>query len=344
MAHDFNDTLMFVKVVEKGSFTAAAQALGVPKATLSRKVTELEQRLGTRLLKRTTRRLGLTEAGTVYYERSARIARDLGEAESAVSQLNSAPRGWLRFTAPYSLGTDAITPLLPEFMARYPDVRLEMFLSNDKVDLVAGDMDLALRVGILPDSTLSARKLATLQLHLYASPDYLARHGEPLEPADLEHHRALAFLTHRRNGRFLWEMQDGSRQVEVPVSPVLVANDPPSLFNAVVSGVGLALLPESFGKPAVEQGRLRRLLNPWSGPAVDLNAVFPPGRMQTPKVRAFVDYLSENLKLDRAALRILCFQAATEECWGCNHNDDVAGAAGTPAQAPPLAAAGAATD
>ena len=323
MAHDFNDTLMFVKVVEKGSFTAAAQALGVPKATLSRKVTELEQRLGTRLLKRTTRKLGLTEAGTLYFEHGARIARELGEAESAVSQLNSAPRGWLRFTAPYSLGTDAITPLLPEFMARYPDVRVEMFLSNDKLDLVASDMDLALRVGVLPDSTLSARKLATLQLHLYASPDYLTRHGEPLEPADLEHHRALAFLTHRRNGRFYWDLYDGPRHAEVPVSPVLVANDPPSLFNSVVSGVGLALLPESFGKPAVEQGRLRRLLNPWSGPAVDLNAVFPPGRMQTPKVRAFVDYLSENLKLDRAALRILCFQTATEECWGCNHNAEV---------------------
>jgi DNA-binding transcriptional LysR family regulator len=340
--NDFNDTLMFVKVVEKGSFTAAALALGVPKATLSRKVTELEQRLGTRLLKRTTRKLGLTEAGTVYYERSARIARELGEAESAVSQLNSAPRGWLRFTAPYSLGTDAITPLLPEFMARYPDVRIEMFLSNDKLDLVASDMDLALRVGALPDSTLSARKLATLQLHLYASPDYLARHGEPLEPADLEHHRALAFLTHRRNNRYLWDLTDGTRQVEVEVAPVLVANDPPSLFNAVISGVGLALLPESFGKAAVEQGRLRRLLSPWSGASVDLNAVFPPGRMHTPKVRAFVDYLSQNLQLDRAALRILCFQAATEEWWGCNHNDAVAPAkSDAPAEAPPLAAAGA---
>ena len=314
MAHDFNDTLMFVKVVEKGSFTAAAHALGVPKATLSRKVTELEQRLGTRLLKRTTRKLGLTEAGTLYYERSARIALDLTEAESAVSQLNSAPRGWLRFTAPYSLGTDAITPLLPEFMARYPDVRLEMFLSNEKMDLIASEMDIALRVGNLPDSSLSARKLASLQMHIYASPDYLARHGEPLQPADLEHHRALAFSQQRHNGRYIWELQDGQRKVEVPVAPVLVANDPPSLFNAVVSGVGLALLPESFGKIAVEQGRLRRLLNPWSGPITELNAVFPPGRMHAPKVKAFVDFLSENLKIEAAAMRILCFQFMREEC------------------------------
>lgn len=346
MTHDFNDTLMFVKVVEKGSFTAAAQALGVPKATLSRKVTELEQRLGTRLLKRTTRKLGLTEAGTLYYERSARIAAELSEAESAVSQLNSAPRGWLRFTAPYSLGTDAITPLLPEFMARFPDVRVDMHLTNDKVDLVAGEMDLALRVGNLPDSTLSARRLATLQMHVYASPDYLTRHGEPLQPADLEHHRALAFSQMRHNGRYVWDLYDGQQRVDVPVAPVFVANDPPSLFNAVVSGVGVALLPESFGKIAVQQGRLRRLLPSWSGAARDLSAVFPPGRMHTPKVRAFVDFLSEHLVLDRAALRILCFQSASEECGHCTEQAAIAERTRTvtPLTAEPIAVPDAVTD
>ena len=198
MTHDFNDTLMFVKVVEKGSFTAAAAALGVPKATLSRKIGELEQRLGTRLLKRTTRKLGLTEAGSVYYEHSSRIARTLSDAEFAISQLNGEPRGRLRFTAPYAIGSESIGPLLPEFMARYPDVRIEMHLSNDPVDLVASEMDLAVRVGRLADSTLSARRLATIETHVYASPDYLSRYGEPLQPADLEHHRALAYTWHRR--------------------------------------------------------------------------------------------------------------------------------------------------
>lgn len=331
MTHDFNDTLMFVKVVEKGSFTAAAQTLGMPKATLSRKVTELEQRLGTRLLKRTTRKLGLTEAGALYYERSARIALELSEAESAVSQLNSAPRGWLRFTAPYSLGTDAITPLLPEFMARYPDVRVDMHLSNDKVDLVGSDMDLALRVGPLPDSSLSARKLATIRMHVYASPDYLARHGEPLQPADLEHHRALAFSQHRHNGRYLWDLSDGRQSLQVSVTPVMVANDPPSLFNALVSGVGVAMLGDTFGNIAVQQGRLRRVLAGWNGPVMDLNAVFPPGRMQAPKVRAFVDFLSEHLELQYAALRILCFQSATEECGHCAQQAEAHGRLQAPA-------------
>jgi DNA-binding transcriptional LysR family regulator len=309
MAHDFNDTLMFVKVVEKGSFTAAAAALGVPKATLSRKVAELEKRLGTRLLKRTTRKLGLTEAGSVYFEHGSRIALTLSDAESAVSQLNAAPRGWLRFTAPYAIGSESITPLLPEFMARYPDLRVEMYLSNEPVDLVAGELDLAVRVGKLGDSTLSARRLATIETQVYASPEYLSRHGEPLRPADLEHHRALALSLHRRNGRYIWPLSDARSTTEVPVTPVLVANDPSSLFNSAISGVGLALVANPFANAAVAHGRLQRVLNPWTGPKVDVNAVFPPGRMQTPKVRAFVDFLSEHLNLETLAMRILCFQA-----------------------------------
>jgi LysR family transcriptional regulator, regulator for bpeEF and oprC len=338
MTHDFNDTLMFVKVVEKGSFTAAALALGVPKATLSRKVAELEQRLGTRLLKRTTRRLGLTEAGTLYYQHSARIAAELSEAEAAVSQLNSAPRGWLRFTAPYSLGNDCITPLLPEFMARYPDVRVEMHLSNELVDLVGGEMDFAVRVGELEDSTLSARRLASIETHLYASEDYLSRHGEPLQPADLEHHRALASTRHRRNGRYIWPLTDGQGTVEVPVSPVLIANDPPSVANAVISGLGVALLGHPFGRAAVAQGSLRRVLNGWAGPTVDVNAVFPPGRLHAPKVRAFVDFLSENLNLDAVGARIVCFQAMSR-CPSCHESDAEArheerGAASTATQEP----------
>ena len=306
MSRDLNDTLLFAKVVEKGSFTAASQVLGVPKATLSRKIQELEQRLGTRLLKRTTRRLGLTEAGTVYYEHSARIARELDSAESAIGQLNGTPRGWLRFTAPYSLGNDSISPLLPEFMARYPDVRVEMFLTNERVDLVASEMDLAIRVGVLEDSSLSARRLTTIQTSIYASPDYLANHGEPLRPEDLTHHRALAFTKYRHGNRYIWPLSDGDTQTEVEVMPVLVGNDPTGLLVSVLSGVGVALLPDSFGGAAVSTGRLRRILAAWSGPSVDLNAVYPPGRMHAPKVRAFVDFLTERINLNAAACRVLC--------------------------------------
>jgi DNA-binding transcriptional LysR family regulator len=197
-------------------------------------------------------------------------------------------------------------------MARYPDVRVQMHLSNDPVDLVAGEMDLAVRVGKLGDSTLSARRLATIETHVYASADYLSRHGEPLHPTDLEHHRALALSLHRRNGRYIWPLSDGRGKADVPVTPVLVANDPSSLFNSVISGVGLALVGNPFAKAAVAHGRLRRVVNPWAGPKVDVNAVFPPGRMHAPKVRTFVDFLSEHLNLDTLAMRILCFQAMAE--------------------------------
>jgi DNA-binding transcriptional LysR family regulator len=299
MSKDLNDTLMFAKIVEKGSFTAAARALGVPKATLSRKVQELEERLGTRLLKRTTRSLGLTEAGTIYYEHSARIARELDEAESAVSQLNGAPRGWLRITAPYSLGTDVIAPIIPEFMARYPDVRVEMLLSNDVIDLVATDLDLALRVGKLQDSTLAARRLSTMETHVYASHEYIEKHGEPLVPADLEHHRALAWPKQRRGNRFYWPLHGESGEVEAPVSPVFIANDPDSMLQTLLAGLGVAIMPERITHLAVAAGCLRRVLAAWSGPTVELNAVLPPGRAHSPKVRAFVDFLVQHLDLRR---------------------------------------------
>lgn len=175
MAFDLNDTLIFVKVVEQGSFTAAARALGLPKTTLSRKVQELEARLGAQLLNRTTRRLGLTEAGSVYYEHCQNIARELDEAESAVGQLQGGPRGWLRFSAPYSIGIAWITPLLGEFHARYPEVRLDMHLSNEPVDVIGGEIDMALRAGPLPDSSLVARRLATFRTQVFASPRYIER-------------------------------------------------------------------------------------------------------------------------------------------------------------------------
>ena len=168
------------------------ESAALPKTTVSRKVQDLETRLGAQLLHRTTRKLGLTEAGNIYFEHCQRIARELDEAESAVGQLQSGPRGWLRVTAPYSLGTTWIAPLLGEFHARHPEVRVELLLSNEPLDLIAKEIDVALRVGDLPDSNLVARKLAIFRTQVYASPAYIERHGEPLHPDDLQHHRALA--------------------------------------------------------------------------------------------------------------------------------------------------------
>jgi DNA-binding transcriptional LysR family regulator len=306
MPHDLNDTLVFVKVVEHGSFIAAAKVLRLPKTTVSRKVQELEVRLGAQLLHRTTRKLGLTEAGNVYFEHSQRISRELEEAESAVGQLQGGPRGWLRITAPYSIGVTWIAPLLGEFHARYPEVRVEMLLSNEPLDLISKEIDVALRGGNLPDSNLVARRLSVLRTQVYASPIYLERHGEPLHPDDLQHHRALAMQKQRRNGSYVWPLNDGKRSGEFTVDPILVANDPEALRGALLCGEGLMLNADVTVKAFVELGYVRRVLAGWTGPEFDFNAVFPRGQVQSPKVRAFVDFLVERLNFDADYMQVMC--------------------------------------
>ncbi|HWU70715.1 MAG TPA: LysR substrate-binding domain-containing protein [Pseudoxanthomonas sp.] len=307
MSHDLNDTLIFVKVVEHGSFISAAKSLRLPKTTVSRKVQELEARLGAQLLHRTTRKLGLTEAGNVYFEHCQRIAQALGEAESAVGQLQSGPRGWLRFTAPYSIGIDKIAPLLGEFHARHPEVRVEMLLSNEPLDLIDKEIDVALRGGSLPDSNLIARKLATFGSQVYASSSYIARHGEPLHPDDLRHHRSLAMSKYRRNNGYYWPLSNGAgEETDFPVSPVLVANDPGALKGALLCGEGLMLGADVMVKPFIEQGLVQRVLAGWTGPTWDFNAVFPRGQGQSPKVRAFIDFLVERLNFEIDYMQAHC--------------------------------------
>lgn len=298
MTHDLNDTLIFVKVVEHGSFVGAAKSLRLPKTTVSRKVQELELRLGAQLLHRTTRKLGLTEAGNVYFEHSQRIARDLNEAESAVSQLQAGPRGWLRFTAPYSIGIDKIAPLLGEFHMRHPEVRIEMLLSNEPLDLIGGEIDVALRVGDLPDSSFVARKLGVLHTQVYAGTAYIARYGEPLHPDELQYHRTLAMPKHRHGNGYQWLLDDGTGRRTFPIDPILVANDPAAMKGALLCGEGLFIGADVMVKPFVEQGVVKRVLAGWTGGEYQLNAVFPRGHGQSPKVRAFVDFLLERLNLE----------------------------------------------
>ena len=306
MARDLNDTLVFVKVVEAGSFIAAAKALRLPKTTVSRKVQELESRLGAQLLHRTTRKLGVTEAGSIYYEHSQRIARELDEAESAVGQLQGGPRGWLRITAPYSLGIERIAPLLGEFHARHPEVRVEMVLANETLDMIDRGIDVALRVGDLPDSALVARRLAVMRTQVYASPGYLERHGEPLHPDDLLQHRTLGMQKMHRNGQYYWLLGDGGAVTEYRIDPIMVANDPAGLRGALLCGEGLMLASDIMVKAFAEKGYIRRVLAGWTGPELDLSALFPRGQVTSPKVRAFVDFLVERLSFDSDFMQNLC--------------------------------------
>lgn len=306
MTRDLNDTLIFVRVVEHGSFISAARSLRLPKTTVSRKVQELEVRLGAQLLHRTTRKLGLTEAGSIYFEHSQRIARELDEAESAVGQLQSGPRGWLRFTVPYSLGIDKVAPLLGEFRARHPEVRVEMMMSNEPLDLIDKEIDVALRVGNLPDSSLVARRLAVFRSQVFASPEYIRRHGEPLHPDDVQHHATLAMHKARRNGGFVWTLGNGERTADFRIDPVLVANDYGALKGALLCGEGLMLTADVLMKQLAENGFVQRVLAGWTGPDYEFNAVFPRGMTHSPKVRAFVDFLVERLNFDANYMNELC--------------------------------------
>ncbi|WP_347558008.1 LysR substrate-binding domain-containing protein [Robbsia sp. KACC 23696] len=296
MTRDLNDTLAFVRVVEAGSFTAAASALQIPKTTISRRVQALERHLGAQLLHRTTRKLRLTEAGSAYFEQCAPIVRQLAAGETAVHRIHGKPRGWLRVTLPYSFGVAWIAPLIAGFRTRYPDVRLELLASHVPIDMYAEDMDVALRLGVLPDSTMIARRLGSFATGVYASPRYLTLHGKPETPMALKDYAALALHQARSESGYSWPMQQRGRKAKhYAIDPFIVASDPAFLLDAARAGQGLILGMDEGMAHDIDAGRLCRVLPARVGPPQELNAVFPGERLPSPKVRAFIDYLKERL-------------------------------------------------
>jgi DNA-binding transcriptional LysR family regulator len=293
---DMNDTLAFIKVIEAGSFTAAARDLRLPKTTVSRKIRELEERLGVQLLHRTTRRLGLTEAGTTYFEHCRPIPQALADAEAAVGQLQGTPRGTLRITASYSLTMSVLAPLLGEFRERHPAVRLDLVMSHRTLDLVEEKIDIALRMGNLPDSSMAARQLAVLPNRIYASPEYLERHGEPAHPLELRQHMALVTRVARRGSSYAWPMSDGGEHEDYEINPVIEADDPELLKAPLFAGAGLMMATDMIMQRHVAEGRVRPILPGWLGRCPALHAVFPRGHVQPPKLRAFIDFLVPRLE------------------------------------------------
>ncbi|WP_085630500.1 MULTISPECIES: LysR family transcriptional regulator [unclassified Pseudomonas] len=296
MKRDLNDTLVFVQVVRLGSFTAAAHALQIPKTTVSRRVRELEQAIGAQLLRRTTRQLSLTEAGAVYYERCQSVADTLEQAEHAVQQLREGPRGWLRVTVPFSFGVSWFAPMLAGFRQRYPQVRLEILASHVPLDLVGEKIDLALRLGALPDSSLIARRLASFPTGLFAAPAYLEREGHPAGPEELMRHRTLTLHQARRDVGYVWPLRRaGGRLKDYRVDPQILANDPALLRDALLAGEGLTLAMEQSLDEDVRAGRLVRVLPEWIGPPQDLNAVTAREHVPSPKVTALIAYLKAHM-------------------------------------------------
>lgn len=284
---DLNEIVVFAKVVEAGSFVGAARELGMPKSTVSRKVSELEARLGARLLQRTTRQLSLTDAGRAYYGHAARVLLELGEAELAVTRMQEVPRGVLRVTTPINLGY--LGRLFTTFLERFPEVKLEMVCTHRVVDLVEEGFDVSIRVGPLADSSLIARHLGSEKSHLVASPGFLAKHRRPEVPADLHAMPMLVFSA--LPDHTTWHLVRGEERTKVSVEPRFAVNDFDLVYRAVIDGLGVALMPSHLANDDLQQGRLVRLLPEWCTPSAQFHAVYPSTRHLSPKVKAFVEHL-----------------------------------------------------
>jgi len=288
-----NDLLLFARIVEAGSFSLAAQRLDLPKSTVSRRISLLEARVGERLLQRTTRRLMLTEFGAILLEHARKVAEEVEAAGALAQHRQAAPSGKLRISAPQDFANVGLTELLAAFCARYPAVTLELDLSPRRVDLVAENFDVAIRMGDLPeDSTLAARRVVLERLGLYAAPQYIARHGLPEHPDDLMAHALLCILS-RSGGAQPWKLSRGKTAWERELRPRLTANSPELLARMACSGAGIAASSDLFVADFVRKGELVRVLPDWELPPATGWAVFPGRRLMPAKTRAFLDMLEE---------------------------------------------------
>lgn len=290
MSH-ISSMAIFVRVVDVGTFSGAARDLGVSKSHVSKQISQLEDRLGVRLLQRTTRSLTLTEVGRAYHERASQILADIEEAELAITQLHTAPRGTLRLSVPMSFGMSHIAPLLAEFMQRYPKLHVDVSLTDRRIDLIDEGFDLAVRIGTLGDSSLIARKLAPSGLTVCASPDYLKHHPPLDHPDDLRQHQCLLYA-YQTTG-MTWPFTGPNGPFSVRVDGRLKANNGDLLREATLAGVGVGLMPDFMVHGDLKNGRLVALLTDWRPRQSAIWAIYPHNRHLSTKVRLFVDFLSE---------------------------------------------------
>ena len=281
----------FARTAELGSLSAAARAIDTSPASVSRLIAGLEDRLGARLIERTTRRLTLTESGRLYLERCRRILDELGEAEQAVAGLAGAPAGELRVSGPTLFGRHYLAAALPGFLARHPGVSLSLDLADRFVNLVEEGVDVAVRIGEPKDSSLIARRLGSFRRVVVAAPDYLLRDGEPARPEELAGRQCLRFTMLADAQE--WRFARGPEQVSVKVGGRLRANNADAAIAAALNGGGITLASSWQVREHVRAGRLRLLLADWRTPEIVIQALYPSARHLSPKVRAFVDYLAE---------------------------------------------------
>lgn len=283
----------FVKVVQLGSFSEAGRALRLSRSAISKYVIELEQELGVQLLNRTTRSAVPTENGQAYYDRCVAILAELEEADLAVSRAQAEPRGLLRINAPMSFGTLRLGPALAEFLGRYPELQIQLTLSDEQIDAVQEGFDVTLRIADLPSSSLIARKIMAVDRAICASPAYLKQRGTPAHPRDLKDHDCLTYGFLATGNQWKLTGPDGEHWLSVPWR--LCANNAEVLMQAALHDRGIALLPDFIAADALARGALVPILKDYSAPSITLYAIYPPTRHLSVKVRLFIDFLVERL-------------------------------------------------
>lgn len=292
----FLEAEAFIRVVECGSFTAAASKLGIGKSYVSKLIGRIEERLGVQLLHRSTRALSVTEAGNAYYERCLSALEALEEAETAATVLHQRPRGRLRISVPAVFGAAHVVRPLAAFKERYPELTLEVDFTDRRVDLLIEGYDLAIRAGDLGKDELTTRRIATAPRFPCASPHYLTRRGIPSNPEDLAHHDALLYAHHAIPNT--WTLSNGEREAKVTVTSTFVANHAVMLLEAAVMHLGIVFVPLFHSAPYLADGRLVRVLPNWRHPAlVPVNVVFPTTRLVPAKTRVFVDFMVEAFRV-----------------------------------------------
>lgn len=298
---DLNDLYYFAQVVEAGGFSAAERATGITKSQLSRRVSAMEKRLGARLLQRSTRRFSVTEVGNDVYRHARSMLDAADAAREAVQRLSGTPRGLVRLSAPVALAQQQLARLLPEFLSRYPEVRLQVHVSNRRIDVIHEGFDVALRVRtrLVDDGSLAMRSFGPLDEYLVASPRYLRIQGRPRTPADLAAHVCLSMSEEPGAQRWVLHGPE-AQQVAVSFEPRVMAHDFPLLRALAVQGHGIALLPELVCGSLLHSGELERVLPEWRLPQGLCHAVFPTRRGVLPAVRVLLDFLAERLPVELA--------------------------------------------
>jgi DNA-binding transcriptional LysR family regulator len=284
---DLNDIVMFARVVEAGSFTAAARLLGMPKTTVSRRVAALEREVGVRLLQRTTRSLNMTDAGRLYYEHSSLALRTIEDANLQLAEARAEPSGTIRISSPVGFGGHFLTAMVFDFLAAHPKTRVELRLTDDRLNLVEHGIDLAFRTGVLADSTLIARKLGATYRILCASPAYLARRGVPAAAADLVRHHCV--IAGPSTANTTWVLDGPHGQETVTVTGRFAANEMQAVIAAAIAGYGIAQLPSGIVEAPIRDGQLCRVLDGYTTPAGGLYVVYPSSRHLSPLVKAFIE-------------------------------------------------------